>query len=68
MYTISAGPTRVNHGGRWLGAVLVTLGSADLPAQTPSLTDTVALGAFVDGVIRAQMAELHIPSATVVIQ
>jgi CubicO group peptidase (beta-lactamase class C family) len=31
------------------------------------VTDTVALGAFVDGLIRAQMEQLHIPSAVVAV-
>lgn len=68
MYTIS----RIFRAGnrRRLCPIVVALylaGTIPLGGQTHDLRDTVALGAFVDGVIRTQMAELRIPSAAVAI-
>ena len=37
------------------------------PAPTANLEDTVALGAFLDGVVRTQMEQFTIPSAAVVV-
>ncbi len=50
-----------------LAAILLGVGASSLGAQARPLADTVALGAFVDGLLRTQMAQYRVPSAVVAI-
>ncbi|HKP28009.1 MAG TPA: serine hydrolase domain-containing protein, partial [Gemmatimonadales bacterium] len=66
MYTIFRS-WRLGNRGLPLAASVALLTANLLAAQTRSVGDTAALGAFVDGLIGAQMEQHHIPSAVVAI-